>query len=74
MSLIFDALLIAAVFFAVHSWQTRNLPIDQPAPATVLALLDGTGIQAAVTTGEVGVVYFFAPWCFYCRHSIGNLD
>jgi len=74
MSLIFDALLIAAVFFAVHSWQTRNLPIDQPAPETVLALLDGTGIRPAVTMGEVGVVYFFAPWCFYCRHSIGNLD
>ena len=74
MSLAFDALLIAAVFFAVHSWQTRNLPVDQPAPGTVLALLDGTGIRPATTAGEVGVVYFFAPWCFYCRHSIGNLN
>ena len=73
-SLAFDALLIVAVFFAVHAWQTRNLPIDEAAPETVLALLDGSGIQAAVTQGEVGVVYFFAPWCFYCRHSIGNLD
>ena len=24
--------------------------------------------------GQVGVVYFFAPWCFYCRKSIDNLD
>jgi len=72
--LTFDALLIAAVFFAAHSWQTRNLPIDEPAPATVLALLDGSGIRSATTGGETGVVYFFAPWCFYCRHSIGNLD
>ena len=27
-----------------------------------------------MVSGEVGVVYFFAPWCFYCRHSIDNLD
>ena len=74
LSLAFDAILIAAVFYAVHSWQTRELPIDEPAPETVLALLDGSGIRSAVTTGEVGIVYFFAPWCFYCRTSIGNLD
>jgi thiol-disulfide isomerase/thioredoxin len=74
MSLAFDALLIVAVFFAVHSWQTRNLPVDQPAPETILALLDGSGIRPAITSGQVGVVYFFAPWCFYCRSSIGNLD
>jgi thiol-disulfide isomerase/thioredoxin len=73
-SLAFDALLIAAVFLAVHSWQTRNLPVDEAAPETVLALLDGSGIRSAVTLGEAGVVYFFAPWCFYCRHTISNLD
>ena len=27
-----------------------------------------------MVSGQVGVVYFFAPWCFYCRHSIDNLD
>ena len=41
-SLAFDALLIAAVFYAVHSWQTRELPIYEPAPETVLVLLDGS--------------------------------
>lgn len=74
LSLAFDAVLIAAVFYAVHSWQTRELPIDEPAPETVLALLDGSGIRSAVNAGEAGIVYFFAPWCFYCRTSIGNLD
>jgi peroxiredoxin len=73
-SLAFDVVLIAAVFYAVHSWQTRELPIDEPAPETVLALLDGSGIRSAVNKGEAGIVYFFAPWCFYCRTSIGNLD
>lgn len=73
-SLAFDVTLIALVFYAVHSWQTRDLPIDQAAPDTVLALLDGSGISSAVSRGEAGIVYFFAPWCFYCRTSIGNLD
>jgi peroxiredoxin len=73
-ALLFDITIIAAVFFAIHSWQTRHLPIDEPAPETILALLDGSGISPAVTAGESGIVYFFAPWCFYCRHSIGNLD
>ena len=71
--MVFDAVLIALVFIAVHSWQTRNLPIHEPAPTTLLALLDGSGIRPAVTAGEAGVVYFFAPWGFYCRTSIGHL-
>lgn len=65
---------IALVFYVVHAWQTRNLPIDEVAPDTVLALLDGSGELPAVRPGEKGIVYFFAPWCFYCRTSIGNLD
>jgi len=73
-ALAFDVLLIAAVFLLVHNWQTRNLPVDEPAPETVLALLDGNGIRNAIGGGESGIVYFFAPWCFYCRSSIGNLD
>lgn len=74
LSLVFDALVLLAVFLSIHAWQTRDLPHDEPAPETVLTLLDGSGIQAAVIPGEAGIVYFFAPWCFYCRSSIGNLQ
>ena len=74
LALAFDAALILAVFFAIHSWQTRSLPIDEPAPETVLALLDGSGVRSAVGNDSVGIVYFFAPWCFYCRTSIDNLE
>jgi len=74
LSLVFDAVVILSVFLAVHAWQTRNLPVNEPVPETVLALLDGSGIRSAVSPGETGIVYFFAPWCFYCRRSIGNLD
>ena len=62
------------MFIAVHSWQTRNLPIDETAPKTVLALLDGSGIRSAIVEGETGIVYFFAPWCFYCKTSIDNVN
>ena len=74
LSLAFDAFLIMIVFLAVNAWQTRNLPVNEPVPETVLALLDGSGVRSAVSPGETGIVYFFAPWCFYCRSSIGNLD
>ena len=74
LSLLLDSLLILAVFLAIHAWQTRDLPLDESAPVTRLALLDGSGLADAVRPGEVGVVYFFAPWCIYCKTSIDNLD
>jgi thiol-disulfide isomerase/thioredoxin len=73
-ALALDVALIVLVFFAVHSWQTRDLPVDEPAPETVLTLLDGSGIRSVVSANGPGIVYFFAPWCFYCRSSIGNLE
>ena len=74
LALLFDAAMIVSVFLAIHAWQTRDLPIDQAAPETVLALLDGSGIRSAVEPGQAGIVYFMAPWCFYCRTSIDNLQ
>lgn len=74
LSLLFDAAAILAVFLAVHAWQTRDLPLEEPAPETVLQLLDGSGLASAIRPGETGIVYFFAPWCLYCKGSIGNLD
>jgi thiol-disulfide isomerase/thioredoxin len=73
-ALLIDTGLVVFVLVAVHAWQTRDLPVDEAAPDTVLALLDGTGLATTVQPGEVGIVYFFAPWCFYCKTSIGNLD
>lgn len=74
LSLTVDVALILLVFVAVHAWQTRDLPVDQAAPETILKLLDGTGEASAIVPGESGVVYFFAPWCVYCKTSIDNLD
>lgn len=74
LSLAFDVAVLAAVFAAVHAWQTRDLPIDQGAPVTELAVLDAGGTRSAVVPGQAGIVYFFAPWCGVCRASIDNLD
>ncbi len=73
-ALAFDVALMLLLFWAVHAWQTRELPIDLPAPATRLPLLGEARLQDAIRPGQVGIVYFFAPWCRVCRASIGNLD
>jgi thiol-disulfide isomerase/thioredoxin len=74
LSLLFDAGVILAVFVAIHAWQTRDLPVDVPAPPTALTLLNGSGAHPAIEEGAAGIVYFFAPWCIYCKTSIDNLD
>jgi thiol-disulfide isomerase/thioredoxin len=74
-ALAIDVMLIAMVFVLVHSWNTRNLPGGEQVPELNLVLLDsGTSAKSGLPRGSKGVVYFFAPWCFYCRKSIGNLD
>jgi thiol-disulfide isomerase/thioredoxin len=58
----------------VSMWQTRDLPDDEHTPPLELVWLDDMQADSVLVAGEVGVVYFFAPWCFYCRNSIDNLD
>lgn len=72
-ALVFDVMALLLLFVAIQAWQTRDLPIEEPAPRTVLTKLDG-GVASAVREGETGIVYFFAPWCGICRASIGNLN
>jgi thiol-disulfide isomerase/thioredoxin len=72
-SLAFDVVLMIAVFLLISMWQTRDLPVDDHMPPLELAWLDDMRADSILVSGEVGVVYFFAPWCFYCRKSIDNL-
>ena len=74
LSLGFDVLVIVVAFWLIHAWSTRDLPRDEPAPGLHLAHLDVTVPVEGIPDGVTGVVYFFAPWCFYCRNSIDNLD
>ena len=73
-SLAVDVALIITAFLLVNMWQTRDLPDDDHTPPLELAWLDDMQADSVLVAGEVGVVYFFAPWCFYCRNSIDNLD
>ena len=73
-SLAVDAALIITAFVLISMWQTRNLPDDDHTPPLELAWLDDMRADSVMVSGQVGVVYFFAPWCFYCRSSIDNLD
>lgn len=73
-SLAFDVALIILVFALVSMWQTRNLPNDKHTPVLEAVWLDDMKADHVIEPGEAGVVYFFAPWCFYCRKSIDNLD
>jgi thiol-disulfide isomerase/thioredoxin len=73
-SLAFDVALMIVAFLLISMWQTRNLPDDDHTPPLELAWLDDMRADSAMVSGETGVVYFFAPWCFYCKKSIDNLD
>ena len=73
-SLVFDVALIGIAFLLLDAWQTRNLPDDEFTPPLELVWLDDRNAESVMVEGETGVIYFFAPWCFYCKHSIDNLD
>ena len=73
-SLLVDVLLIISAFVLVSMWQTRNLPDDEHTPPLEAVWLDDKQADTVMVPGQVGVVYFFAPWCFYCKASIDNLN
>ena len=73
-SLAVDVVLLISVFVLISMWQTRNLPNDEHTPLLEAVWLDDMRAESVMVSGETGVVYFFAPWCFYCKKSIDNLD
>lgn len=73
-ALAIDVALIITAFVLVSMWQTRNLPDDEHTPPLEMVWLDDRGADSVMVPGQVGVIYFFAPWCFYCRASIDNLN
>ena len=74
LALSFDLCALMLVLWGLHAWQTRDLPIGELAMPTELPELASGTILPAVRPGAAGVIYFFAPWCSICRHSISNLD
>lgn len=70
-----NALVIVAVFVGLSAFQARNmLPASgYPAPGLDLAVLGGGEFSLDLNAGRPTIVYFFAPWCAYCKASSDNL-
>jgi len=75
-SFLLNAGLIAAVFFGVLAFQSRNmLATDgQAAPALRGLTLAGQPYDLDDARSRPALVYFFAPWCGICAASAGNLN
>jgi peroxiredoxin len=73
---LFNAGLLAVVFFAVLAFQARNmLAADgQPAPELRGMTLAGERYDLDNAGERPALVYFFAPWCRICAASAGNLN
>lgn len=68
-----DLVVLAAIFFGVTFWQTRNLVgTGEAAPAIVAPRTDGAAFDLTALKGKPVLLYFFAPWCSVCRFSASN--
>lgn len=67
--------LFIAVFFAVSSWQARNLldTDEQVAPPLQAQTLEGEPFELTASGNKTTLVYFFAPWCHICAASSDNI-
>lgn len=78
LKLIGQIAIIAMVFFAVSSYQQRNMLPDsgeQTAPFFHLPVHKSKQtFSSTQLKGQQTVVYFFAPWCSVCRLSMPNID
>jgi thiol-disulfide isomerase/thioredoxin len=70
-----NVVVIFVVFFAISSFQARKmLPTSgQSAPSLDLATLEGGRFSLDGVGERPTLVYFFAPWCTYCKFSSDNL-
>ena len=60
-----EVLLVVAVDYGVHLWQTRDAP-SGPAPALAGPLLDGAAFDLSRERGRPVLVHFWASWCPVC--------
>lgn len=68
-------MLFVALFFAISTFQTRNMlsTSGTVAPALSGPLLRGGSYDIAAAGDRPVLVYFFAPWCTFCAVSSDNL-
>lgn len=75
-ALLVDVLLILLFFQGFAAWQKRDMLAGSHAAAPALALPDLQGNWVEMRPGQSRrtLVYFFAPWCTVCKHSVPHLN
>lgn len=69
-------MVLLVVYFAIDTWQSRNMLDVDSLIEFDGNLLTGLNGQASllVEPNKPTLIYFFAPWCTVCSLSIGNLE
>lgn len=70
---LFEILLLIALFFGFHAYQTRDL-VRGPAPLFKAQLLDGRWINLQDYRGRPLLLHFWASWCPVCRLEQAGVD
>lgn len=68
-----EVLIVLAVLFGVHVYQTRNLVAGE-APDFQARLIDGTPVRLSDLRGQPVMLQFWATWCPVCRLEQGSID
>lgn len=71
-----DIVLFVLIFTAISMWQARDMLSTDGSTVVAqqnLVSLDGN-VAPLLATDKANLIYFFAPWCQVCSHSIGNLE
>ncbi len=74
-NLIYQLVVVVLVFnFVSYLRETALLETDIVAPEFHLTTLDGQVLSNSDLKGKPSLVYFWAPWCGVCKHSLPNLE